>query len=801
MQPNEPCERSIAIYLNLKIKPLLMKVAVITFLLIFPFLVCSQSDILINEFMASNEGTIADDDGDYTDWIELYNDGTSAIDLNGYSISDDPTDPSLWVFPSFVIQPGEHRIIFASGKDKLVGPYLHTNFKISSSGEPLFLMDASGTQVDYVPPTPLTDDVSYGRSEDGHFIWERLTESTPVQPNAQSNGVVFSHQSGFYAATIDLDLSATNGQTIRYTIDGSNPDSTSNLYSAPLTLENLDLVPDTISMVPTSPSWSTPDLDNFKAHIIKAATFNGGIRTSNIFTKVIFVSPDLNSRYEEFDIVSIVTDSENLFNADTGIYVPGVNFSTSNTTWTGNYFQKGDLWEREANLQYFDNNGELRFNQEIGIRTHGGKGRNLPQKSLRIYTRGEQGAPKLNYPFFEHLGESKREFDKVVLRNSLTCWNNSVIKDEVTAEICKNLNFEIQNSKPVVVFINGEYWGVQCIREYYDEKYILEKFDNIEEDSINIVLHGSGNRPSLPSDWGTVEGTNDGHIQLYEFLNNNDLDVSSNYQYVESVLDMESIVDYYCAEIYFNNKDWPTNNNKLWNVGASGKWRQMLYDVDGGWQYLGVSYDQLTRATAANGTAQNSPYATFLLRKLFESPEFEERFVARMACLMKNDFDADTVVETIEFMRDLYEDGMQEHIDRWHKPNSYSTWIAGINGLISFANNCKDHVITHIENKFGITFDPDEYDCTIIDTSSVSELDLSNQLRVYPNPSSNQSVWVDFDFTQEEIDYQVYSLNGNLMDKGTISNHEKLTMNYASGMYLISFQVQGERIVKRIIID
>jgi hypothetical protein len=771
----------------------------LSFLLILTIQSFGQSNLVINEFMSDNTSTIVDEDGDYSDWIELYNSGITPIDLQGYGISDNENVSFQWTFPSYILQPGAFIIIFASNKNQIGSSYYHTNFKISASGEFLTLTDPSGTLIDRITPTPLSEDISYGRSEDGGNLWERLREASPDQSNAVSNGIIFSHESGFYQSALNLSLTSTNGHEIRYTTNGDNPDTNSIIITTPLVLDTLYSYSDTISNISTSPYWVAPTIDILKAHVIKAATFDQGLRTSNIYTKVIFIDSNLNERFEEYDIVSVVTEPSNLFDLDSGIYVPGVNFSSSNTTWTGNYFQKGDLWEKKANLQYFNTDGDLQFNQEIGIRAHGGKGRNLPQKSLRFYTKGDEGAHKLNYPFFEHLGEDKRVFDKVVLRNSMTCWNNTVIKDEVTSHVCRNLDFEFQHSKPVIVFINGNYWGVQSIREYFDEKYINEKY-NYPEDSINIVMHGSGNR--LPVDYGIDAGNNLGKIQLYDFLNNNDLDIQANYQYVESMLDIGSIVDYYCTEIYFNNKDWPTNNNKLWNNGTYGEWRQMLYDVDGGWQYLGTSYNQLSRALSATGSAQNAPYATFLLRKLFESQEFEDQFISRMACLMKNDFDADTVVNAVTFMEDLYTSGMQDHIDRWHRPTSYGTWTSGVNGLISFANGRKNYVIQHIDSQFGIDFDPEDFDCgeVIEDTVFAEVIDLENQLRIYPNPTINKFIWIDFDFESPTIEFEILNLSGQIIRSGNVQNHERIQIDFSSGIYFFSTVVRGKRLVKRIVI-
>ena len=778
-----------------------MNLKTVTLLFLFPFYLLGQSGIVINEFMSVNESILMDEDGDYPDWIELYNGSSNSINLVGYGLSDKEDDPFKWIFPTCIIEPGEFKIIFASNKDYQGSFYLHTNFKISSSGEELLLTNPFGNLIDYINPTPLSENISFGRSQDGGLMFERLNQYTPEQSNSYSNGIIFSYESGFYDSTIILNLISKFGHDIRFSTDGSDPTIISTLFTDSLILTNLDTVENTYSNISTSPYWIAPYTNNLKSHVIKAATFNQGLRTSNIYTKIIFVSSNIDSNNNDLDIISIVSNPENLFSHDSGIYVPGINYDPSNSVWTGNYFQKGDLWERRANLQYFTSNGNLQFNQDVGIRIHGGKGRNWPQKSLRIYTEGDYGAPKPNYSFFDHLGQEKTIFDKLILRNIMSCWNNSVIKDEVTAYICKELNFEIQNFKPVLMFINGEYWGIQSIRDYFDEKYISENFD-VEEDSVNIVYHGSGYRyPSIP-DWGIDVGSNLGHIQLYDFLNNNNLSLYPNYEYIKSILDMESIIDYYCTEIYFNNKDWPTNNNKLWNEGVNGQWRQLFYDIDGGWQYLGSNYNSLSRALATNGSAQNSPYATFLLRKLFESQEFEFEFLNRMACLMKTTFNSDSVINKINYTKNFYINGMQEHVERWHIPNSISSWNSGVNGLITFANVRKEYVIQHINSYFGITFDPNNFICTSQDSTITDtyELEFDNQLRIYPNPSIERVIWIDFDFNVDLLDYEIFNISGKKIKSGTLKNHDQLITNFNSGIYYFSTNINQKKIVKKFVI-
>ncbi len=126
-----------------------------------------NADVVITEFMASNFDALQDDDCEYSDWIELFNFGSSATDLNGWSLTDDPSDLTKWVFPDVVLLEGEHMVLFASGKDRRdPEKALHTNFKLSAAGEFLALVDPSGALRSTFAPEypPQTYFATYGAS-------------------------------------------------------------------------------------------------------------------------------------------------------------------------------------------------------------------------------------------------------------------------------------------------------------------------------------------------------------------------------------------------------------------------------------------------------------------------------------------------------------------------------------------------------------------------------------------------------------------------------------------------------------
>lgn len=123
--------------------------------------------VVINEFLASNQSGITDEDGDTSDWVELYNAGTSDINLLGYTLTDDADDPDQWVFPSVVLESHSYLLIWASGKDRVNPSALHANFRLDVSGEYIGLYAPDSSLCDGIDFGSQSTDISYGRYPDG----------------------------------------------------------------------------------------------------------------------------------------------------------------------------------------------------------------------------------------------------------------------------------------------------------------------------------------------------------------------------------------------------------------------------------------------------------------------------------------------------------------------------------------------------------------------------------------------------------------------------------------------------------
>lgn len=738
--------------------------------------------IVINELMSSNETTIQDSDGDYSDWIELYNKGCEAVNLNGFMITDDTLQPDKWIFPEMMLQPHSFLLIFASEKNRIDTTELHTNFKIQASGEYLLLSNSDGEEIDRIEPVQLSIDYTYGRFPDGENNLTFLGEPTPNNLNIPGTLVSFSKPAGFYQAPFKILLSSSNpGDTIFYTLDGSIPDTTSYVFTDSIPINYLDTLPNYFSTIPTSPPiledwfrrWYLPANPVPKANVVRAVAYNNGLFTSQVITATYMVDTAIFTKYP-YPIVSITTDSSCLFDFETGIYVPGIHWDSLHTDFTGNYYQQGDAWERSAHIEYFEENGNRVINQDVGIRIQGKITRHAPQKTLCVYARSEYGTNFFNYPLMINSGVDK--FKRFLLRTSYADNGRTLFRDEMTQDLVKDLNLDLMHYRTVIVFINGEYWGIQTIRDHID-KYTLGFKYGINPDSIDI----------LKNEAVVEEGSNADYLEMLEYIENHDLAEQEHYDYIKTRMDIDNYIDYEIVEIYINNDDWPSTNISYWREQAPGaKWRWILFDLDNG--FRNYEFNTLEFVTFEGDTCWQTPaWATFLFRNLLKSEEFRNQFVNRFAELLNTTFRKDTVLQKIDEFTELYSPGIDLHVNRWTFPWGYYSWLNDIeNSLVTFATERPCYMRDFILDFFELEEDEFDFQCEV----GAIEIPRQNAM-IIPNPASSSFRLINDKFGGKTFQLTIFNNLGSLVRIYQInSSNSSVNMSFdisglRSGIYYV----------------
>lgn len=482
----------------------------------------------------------------------------------------------------------------------------------------------------------------------------------PTLLRAQSGEVVFSHSGGVYSEAFPVTLSCDNPDLqIRYTLNGATPDKRSALYSKPLMLSNSLQSRSDIYKIQISPKneFYLP-ASVTKGIVIRAAAFDrDGNRVGPVVTQSYFVK-SLGCDPHGLPVVSICADSLSLFSRDTGIFVPGALLDPKDPENTGNYTQHGREWERAVNVEFYAD-GTGGFNQIAGLRTHGGsRSRRAQQKGLKIYARAEYGKKNFKCRIFE---ESELEkYKHLVLRPFRNAASPSGVNDWLANQIAAPLNMGTTATRPVVLFLNGEYWGIYFIEEKADERY-LENHYVVDCNNVNVI-----------SAWGAVDaGSSDDFMDLYYSLRESKLSDPAQYEYFAKRIDIPNIIDYFIFELYSANWDWPSNNSRCWQ-NPNDQWHWVFYDGD--CCFDNPEYPVYDAAAYMGKLWNTCEWSTLFFRKLLESKIFRNQFLIRLGELNKTCFSYRTTKPHLDRIRRLLEDEIPMQVQRFNNPQSVAQW-------------------------------------------------------------------------------------------------------------------------------
>ncbi len=636
-------------------------------LVLLPLVQTFSQEIFINEFMASNSATIADSEGGFDDWVELYNGGATPVDIGGMYVTDDLLEPTKWQIPTSdpsqtTIAPGGYLLLWFDG-EPAQGP-LHVDPKLGAGGEDIGLFASDGsTQIDALTFGQQNSDVSYGRLPDGGVDFQFFNNPTPgaaneaSQGNDQAEAPEASVTAGFYNSPFSVELSSTTpNAAIYYTLDGSEPTDASNSYMAAITVSQ--------STTLRAKAYA-PNLDPSKT-----ATFTYLFEVSHTFP-----------------VVALSFNNDDFFDPATGIYP---NFEED--------------WERPVNVEFFETDGSLSFNEPAVAEIHGTGSATLPQKSLRIESKPGLGSGQFNHSIFPDL-----QFDnypRFLLRNSGQDWNITMFRDAMVASLTADLSdvgniiqqpdMHHQGFRPSIVYLNGEYWGIHNLREHMQDPYVTQHF-GLKDNEIDLLDNDE-----------IKEGSDENWEELSDFLNTSDFSSDAILDQFAQKVNLPHFLDYYVANIIIDNSDWPGNNYRRWRAKDNGKWNFMTFDLDftfglfsitpGGntWNTGDATPNSLARSLDDSQILWPNPHwKTLFFRKPMENEQFRTDFINRTADFLNVLFASDRVNARIDEFVATYSPEYQQHFDKWS--SGWNPVPGNVEKLRSFANerpaNMRQHVV------------------------------------------------------------------------------------------------------------
>ncbi len=541
-----------------------------------------------------------------------------------------------------------HSIEFNTGKKgrSYYSNELHTDFKLNREKESLFLWNAKGELLDKVVFSEQYTDVSYGRFPDGSGDFSYCTKPSPEKENdkgiaGKTPDPVFSNEGGWFEGKATISISSPDQDAdIYYTKDGSEPDINSSKYTG-----------ETIVLDTTT--------------CIRAKAFNDKLLNSRIVSNTYFIE-------EEFPLptVSIAVEPKDLWDEEIGI------FHDSNIS--------ADI-EIPVNFELWGVDKSLKYETRAGAKLHGQGSTSFPQKCMRLYARNIYGDKYFSYPFFGDKGLEK--YNHIVLRNGGNEWKESLIRDAICAILADDFsNLDALAVTPVIMFINGEYWGIEKIRERVHEDYLHLKHDiptksiDLYEDS-NVLLHGDGK-------------------ELYSLLDSIkiiDFEADEAYDFIERNVDINNIMEYVIMELYTGNFDWPHKNLKFWRSDSlDGKWRWILNDLDWTFGYLGnAEYDCFKRLSH-----KECPFSDILLN-FFKNPKFKNKFINKTAEFINTVLQPTNVLPIVDSLVDIIKPNLQRHRRKWD--TSAINWEGEIFAIKYYINHRLEHFPKHYVDFFELS--------------------------------------------------------------------------------------------------
>jgi hypothetical protein len=610
------------------------------------------TNIVINEFLAGNTSPagLVDEDGLLDSWIEIYNRGSTTVNLAGWSLTDDSSQPTMWTFPATNILAGQYMVVFASGDDRRVaGANLHTNFKLGLSANYLGLFNADfppQAAYQYNPTYPeQRNNISYGLDNTNALHY--FATPTPGGPNGFSaiNGIVAplnaSVGSGFFHQPTNIVLTtATPGATIIYTTDGSVPSisggvTNGNIYTGPINITNTTAFCAAAFATNLLPTLTLAQTYIFTEDIIRQPNNPAGYPTGNVWTPTPNEVDSASRAYYEMDptivndpqytndvragltsipTLSLILPIPDLFDPNTGIYTHPENHSNDGS--------EGE-WERACSMELIFPNGSPEAQIDCGLEIQGGSSRSPaknPKHSFRVKFKSIYGPGKFDFPMYAN--SPVTSFNTFVIDSGNNYWwqyfggvnptdqrnRAQDVRDQFTSDLMLamgNLSFHGQFYN---LYLNGIYWGIHYVHERPDDDFAASYLggDNTDYDVVRNTTDGTEIVAGDLTAWNTALS-----------LANSGLTNNAQYEQLQQYVDVDNLIDYMIVNHWADNTDWPQHNWYVIRQRAPGAgFKFIVWDAE---ITLLTPGENVTTGNAAGSPAQ-------IYNALRNNAEFQLRF-------------------------------------------------------------------------------------------------------------------------------------------------------------------------------
>jgi len=631
-----------------------------------------DAQVVINEFSCSNYTLNVG--GDNEDFIEFYNLDAIAVDLGGYFISDNPSNPEKFEIPAGTMVPaGGYLLVLCSGEGELLpnlymGGNLNTNFKVNQcQGEAIMFSDPSGTileQYVYLSDVITTQaDHSWARTSDGGPNWEISTNPTAEASNnaldmysVYAPTPTFGNESGFFMGGLNLSINVPAGYDIRYTTNGYAPDGGSTLFTGPFAINTTTVV----RAVCYDPS--------------------GNEAPSYIATNTYFTGVDSHT-------------------------IPVVSVSGNG--------QEDGAWPNGGaepmHIEFFNADGTFRVEATGDSNEHGNDSNAYGQRGFDYVTRDQMGydyAIEAQLFTVKNRDEFQRIIFKAAANDNYPHEPGAHIRDSYvhTLSHLAGLKLDERTSESCIVYLNGNYWGVYDYREKVDDTDFTTEYYDQPRHFVDFL-----------KTWGgTWEEYGDGD-DWYDFVNfttTQDMTDAANYAYAETQLNTLSLIDYFILNSYVVCMDWLNWNTAWWRGshpdGGAKRWRYALWDMDASFghyiNYTGVP-DTSPDADPCNPESMGNVGGQGhipVLNALMDNEEFFATYVNRWADLGNTYFTCDYMHTVLDSMLLVIEPEMPRQCDRWG--GTVAGWQVEIQQLRDFIDDrCESSLLSGMEDCYDVT--------------------------------------------------------------------------------------------------